>query len=167
KFRYEKYSGLSDCLNVTVEPETTNWINPKPKVGKFVVIPAKYNGWPWHVYQLFQVVMAIVRKYGKPVYFVTFTVNPHWQMILDNLFPGWITQDRPDICWDLPHVRLLFRVREDDIPKRLEELGDTNQCEQPDPNTEPDQYYLVGIQFIHGPFDSGNLRCCNNGQCTK
>jgi hypothetical protein len=41
--------------------------------------------------------MAIVRHYGKPTLFITFTCNPKWQEIQDALMPNQSPQDRPDI----------------------------------------------------------------------
>ena len=41
--------------------------------------------------------MAIVSKYGKPSYFVTFTCNPTWREITENLGVGQTASDRPDL----------------------------------------------------------------------
>lgn len=41
--------------------------------------------------------MAIVRKYGKPTLFVTFTTNPKWEEITSQLYPGQTAVDRPDL----------------------------------------------------------------------
>ena len=38
--------------------------------------------------QLFQDSMAIVRYFGKPSFFITFTANPRWPEIVENLMPG-------------------------------------------------------------------------------
>jgi hypothetical protein len=46
---------------------------------------------------LYQDAMAIIRKYGKPDLFITFTCNPFWKDIQDNLLPGQTANDRPDI----------------------------------------------------------------------
>ena len=40
---------------------------------------------------------AIVRRYGKPDYFITFTANPGWPEIADNLAPGDHAVNRPDL----------------------------------------------------------------------
>eukprot|EP00794_Sanderia_malayensis_P012473 gene12473-biopygen9941 len=47
--------------------------------------------------QNYQDAMTIVRKHGKPDIFQTFTANPNWQDILDNLLPNQKPQDQPDI----------------------------------------------------------------------
>ena len=47
--------------------------------------------------QNYQDAMSVVRKFGKPDLFVTFTCNPHWNEILESLLFGQKPQDRPDI----------------------------------------------------------------------
>ena len=41
--------------------------------------------------------MALVRKYGKPDFFVTMTANPNWSEMEDLLRPGEMAADRPDL----------------------------------------------------------------------
>jgi hypothetical protein len=41
--------------------------------------------------------MAIVRYFGKPSFFITFTANPRWPEIIDNLLRGQQAVDRPDL----------------------------------------------------------------------
>jgi hypothetical protein len=47
--------------------------------------------------QNYQDAMSIVRKFGKPDLFVTFTCNPNWREIVSSLLYGQKPQDRPDI----------------------------------------------------------------------
>ena len=42
--------------------------------------------------------MAIVRKFGKPDLFITFTCNPKWEEIQNALNDGESYTDRPDLC---------------------------------------------------------------------
>ena len=46
---------------------------------------------------LFEDAMAIIKKYGKPDLFITFTCNPKWREITENLYPGQTANDRPDL----------------------------------------------------------------------
>ena len=46
----------------------------------------------------YQDAMAIVRVKGKPDLFVTFTCNPKWLEIVEELLPGQQAEDRPDIA---------------------------------------------------------------------
>lgn len=41
--------------------------------------------------------MAIVRAFGKPDLFITFTCNPKWPEILAELEEGQVPNDRPDL----------------------------------------------------------------------
>jgi hypothetical protein len=45
----------------------------------------------------YQDAMAIVRQYGKPDYFITFTANPSWPEIKDNLWPADHAVNKPDL----------------------------------------------------------------------
>ena len=60
--------------------------------------------------------MALVRKYGKPEYFITFTCNSHWPEIMNNLEEGQRPEDRPDIVNRV--FRLKLKELTDDIMKK-------------------------------------------------
>jgi len=47
--------------------------------------------------QLYQDSMAIVRHFGKPSLFITFTANPKWVDIENELLPNQTVADRPDL----------------------------------------------------------------------
>jgi hypothetical protein len=49
--------------------------------------------------------MALVQRFGRPDYFITMTCNPYWDEITENLEPGQLPQDRPDL------VARVFRVK--------------------------------------------------------
>jgi len=49
------------------------------------------------VHSRFMDAMALVTRYGKPDFFVTVTCNPYWDEIVQQLLPGQMPQDRPDI----------------------------------------------------------------------
>ena len=65
--------------------------------------------------QLFQDSMALVRHFGRPDLFITFTANPNWPEIKEALkdFPGQTATDRPDI------VARAFRLRQSSLLKEL------------------------------------------------
>jgi hypothetical protein len=46
--------------------------------------------------QLFQDSMACIRVHGKPDLFITFTANPKWPEITNELLSGQEANDRPD-----------------------------------------------------------------------
>lgn len=45
-------------------------------LGKRIVLPSSFAGSSRHMQQAYQDAMAIIRKHGKPHYFITFTCNP-------------------------------------------------------------------------------------------
>ena len=49
--------------------------------------------------------MALVRAFGKPDLFVTFTANPSWAEVTENLLEGQKASDRPDL------VSRVFRLK--------------------------------------------------------
>jgi hypothetical protein len=64
--------------------------------------------------------MAIVRHYGKPDLFLTFTANPKWPEVAASLNPNESSHDRPDITVRAFHMRLQYLL--DDLLK-LDILG--------------------------------------------
>lgn len=49
------------------------------------------------MYALYLDTMAVVRRFGRPTYFITFTANPSWPEITARLLPGQLTADRPGL----------------------------------------------------------------------
>lgn len=86
--RAEKYSGLIDA----------NGQDDLQNAGRRIILPPTVLGSPRFYNEKFQDAMAIVRKYGKPDLFLTFTCNPKWQEIQDALHEGESYTDRPDLC---------------------------------------------------------------------
>jgi hypothetical protein len=41
--------------------------------------------------------MAIVQHFRKPTFFITFTANPKWPEIVENLLPRQQPNDQPDL----------------------------------------------------------------------
>ena len=56
--------------------------------------------------------MAMVRKYGKPDYFITMTANPAWREIREALRPGETAHNRPDIVARVFHLKFQALLRE-------------------------------------------------------
>ena len=68
------------------------------------------------MFQLYQDAMTIVRKYGKPDLFITFTCNPLWDDITSNLLPNQKVTNRPDLVVRV--FKLKLRELLNDILKR-------------------------------------------------
>jgi hypothetical protein len=62
-----------------------------------VILPSSFTGSPRYYVTHFQDAMAIVHHYGKPTFFITFTANPNWPEIKNNLKPGQSSWERPDL----------------------------------------------------------------------
>lgn len=78
KLRVETYAGLQDyLLNETHDRGV--------KPGKMVILPSTFQGSLRNMNMHYQDAMALVRAFGKPSLFITFTYNPKWKEITKNL----------------------------------------------------------------------------------
>ncbi|KAF0720858.1 ATP-dependent DNA helicase, partial [Aphis craccivora] len=157
KLRVDNYIHLQDSIN--------NEIDPKD-IGQLVVLPSSFTGGPRYMHERTQDAMTYVRLYGKPDIFLTFTCNPNWSEIQENLYQDQRPQDRHDLIARLPHVHILIwlenKIRPDDI--------DTLICAKiPDPIQNPILHEIVRKNMIHGPCGTfnGNSECMSKGKCTK
>ena len=99
KLHAEVYQGLSDAI------QACDGNVDGSQLGKRVILPSTFTGSAHYQHQLYQDVMAIVRHYGKPDLFITFTCNPQWPEITNSLFQNQTSADRPDI------VAWVFRLK--------------------------------------------------------
>ena len=67
-------------------------------IGTRIILPATLTNGPRYMQKVCQDAMAIVRTYGKPDLFVTFTCNPKWPEITRALQQQQSASDRPDLC---------------------------------------------------------------------
>jgi len=88
KLRIDLYSGLMDIMQNLGETKD---------IGKSILLPSSFAGGDRHMTQLYQDAMSIVRTYGKPDLFITFTCNPAWPEIQAELLPHQKPNDRPDL----------------------------------------------------------------------
>jgi hypothetical protein len=75
-------------------------------IGRAVILPSSYVGSPRYYHQLYQDIMAVVAKLGKPDLFVTFTCNPDWPEIRAELLGRQSPADRPDLCARVFHMKV-------------------------------------------------------------
>jgi hypothetical protein len=102
------YKGLKDAIAPTDQDAS--------HLGTKVILPSTFIGGPRYMVQLYQDALSIVRRFGKPDYFITFTCNPAWPEIVRELKFGQSASDRPDLCarvFDMKVKELL-----EDITKR-------------------------------------------------
>ena len=82
------------------------------RIGRPVILPSTYAGSPRSCQHKYLGAMAVVRKTGKPDYFITMTANPHWPEIVDNLGPRQHPHDRPDLIARVCHAKWQQLLRE-------------------------------------------------------
>ncbi|XP_078521565.1 uncharacterized protein LOC144790723 [Lissotriton helveticus] len=81
------------------------------------ILPATFTGSPRYMHEKTQDAMTYVRHYGRPDLFLTFTCNPDWQDIKDQLFPKQKACDRHDI------VARVFNLKVKTLMKLLTQQG--------------------------------------------
>lgn len=85
--------------------------DPGVRCGNPIILPASFSGSPRNMYQLYLDAMAIVRKHGRPDFFITFTANPQWPEIQESLLPHQTAADRPDLVARVFWIRLQALLR--------------------------------------------------------
>ena len=108
QLRAESYEGLLDYLENAAEGRNL-------RAGRITILPSTFIGSPRQMHQKYQDAMAVVAKLGKPDLFLTFTCNPKWPEITDNLLPGQNASDRPDL------VSRVFKMKFDALKKDLKD----------------------------------------------
>ena len=88
------------------------------RIGKAFILPASYVGSPRYMSKLFRKSMAIVRACGKPTFFITFTCNPQWPEIRENLEGLEKPFERVDLCNRVFNMKLKS-LREDLLKKGI------------------------------------------------
>ena len=90
KMKVENYSKLKTNLERQANERSAD-------IGRKIVLPSTFQGSERNMRQRYHDAMAIVVKKGKPDLFITFTCNPNWKEIKENLYPGQEAYNRPDI----------------------------------------------------------------------
>ncbi|GBN45350.1 hypothetical protein AVEN_165962-1 [Araneus ventricosus] len=67
---------------------------------------SELNGSPHNMQQNYQEAMVMVRKFGKPNLFLTFTCNPSWFEVLNCMEGVQRPEDRPDIIIHVFNMKL-------------------------------------------------------------
>ena len=104
--------------------------NAAQRVGT-VYLPACTPGSPKYQKRLVEQALTVVQKLGQPTYFVTFTCNPKWPEIQENLRPGQISSDRPLL------VARVFKLKLASLLKTIQKWD--GGCE----------YYFCTVEFQH------------------
>jgi hypothetical protein len=90
QWRREHYQGLYEhYANRAVRMGVTP--------GNLVILPSSYSDSPRAYVQRYLDDMAMMRKFGRPDFFITFTMNANCEEVVTNLFPDQTASDRPDL----------------------------------------------------------------------
>ena len=94
QLRADLYNGLMDRL----ASDNNNNNLTTDDVGKaLTILPSSFHGGPRWMKNKFQNAMALVTRYGKPDFFITFTCNPNWADILRELPLAVKASERADL----------------------------------------------------------------------
>ena len=74
--------------------------------GRRIVLPSSFANGDRFMHKLYQNSMAIVRHFGKPTLFITFTANPNWDEIKQAMSANQKPVDRPEIVATVFHLKL-------------------------------------------------------------
>ena len=99
ELRADLNQGLADAIE-----NSDSQVDGSQK-GKRIILPSSFTGGARYQHQLYQDAMGIVCCYGKPDVFITFTCNPRWKEITDELLEHQTAADHPDI------VARLFKLK--------------------------------------------------------
>jgi hypothetical protein len=113
KLRVSSYSDVQDAIaGIAANGSILDGAN----IGSRLVLPATYIGSPRFMNNIYQDAMAVVRHFGFPDLFVTFTTNPFWPEIQRELKEGQTASDRPDL------VARVFNLKLKSLLKELSEI---------------------------------------------
>ncbi|CAC5380511.1 unnamed protein product [Mytilus coruscus] len=103
----ELFTAKSDSSSLIDELQETKVLkNGARKTELLFILPSSYIGSPRYMHQLYQDAMAIVRKFGKPDLFITFTCNPNWPEVKNSLNGTQTSADRSDLTTRVFHLKL-------------------------------------------------------------
>lgn len=120
QIRAENYAGLVDFVARRHDPQNLGNnqdadLNVNP--GRRIILPSTHRGSVRHYREQFNDMMAINTYVGyKCDLFITFTCNPNWPEITENLRPGELIAYRPDLEVKVFHEK--FSIFRDAIMKK-------------------------------------------------
>ena len=108
QLRRDMYSNICDFVQNEAEQNHCT-------IGRMVVLPSSFPGSPRNMNERYQDAMCVVRRHGKPDIFITFTCNPNWKEIQEQLSANEAANLRPDIVARVFHAKLKALI--DDVSK--------------------------------------------------
>ena len=95
--RADLYTGVIDALHEGLHPSS---------IGRKVILPSSHTSSPRFMQKFLQHALTLLRVLGPSDLFITFTANPAWPEIVENLAPGQSASDRPDLVARVFHLKL-------------------------------------------------------------
>lgn len=111
QLRVDDYIHLRDALNDDADVNASD-------VGQRVILPSTFTGSPRYMHEKAQDALTYVCFYGHPDLFITFTCNPDWPEIKNELFTNQTPHDRHDIIarvFNLKMKKLLHLLTKTEI----------------------------------------------------
>lgn len=96
QLRAENYVDLRDAMQRDTDAEN---------LGRMVILPSTFVGSDRYMAERTQDALCYARKYGGADLFITFTCNPKWPEIMDELLAGQLPTDRHDIVSRVFHLK--------------------------------------------------------------
>ena len=88
ELKIEKRQGLMDAIHADDDPT---------QIGDRIILPASFTSGPRWYQEKTNDGMSLLREYGTPTFFITFTANAKWPEIQMSLHENETSEDRPDI----------------------------------------------------------------------
>jgi len=105
------YQGMQDALAQNEDVTGAS-------VGQNIYLPPSHIGSPRQMREAYLDAMALVRHFGPPDFFITFTANPAWEEIQRELAPGQSHNDRPDLVARVFQLKLT-QLRQEILKKHV------------------------------------------------
>ena len=107
RLRVESYQGVHDYVHSIAEkrrgqPGHTEKVN----IGKMIIFSSSFTDSPRYLQEKYQDTIAIVRQFGKQDLFITFTCNPKWLKITENIPKYQSVEHRPDLVTRVSALKL-------------------------------------------------------------
>ena len=103
ELRMDQYVNLRDAVS---KQTATNDQVTASNIGQAVILPSTFTGGPRYMHERTQDALTYVRKHGRPDLFITFTCNPTWKEITEELFDGQSSTHRHDLIARVFHLKL-------------------------------------------------------------
>lgn len=118
ELRVANYQELQEHVN-NPDRDVSNENGP---AGVKLILPSSFEGSPRNMKERCRDAMSIFAKFGAPDLFITFTANPNWKEIQNNLRNGQTASDRSDL------VTRVFKLKLDELINDITEKQIFGTC---------------------------------------